>query len=684
MAIATLSIDLEARLSRMEESLARAERQTAKSSAAMAKSLGSIGDVGAKLGGIFAGLAGAVGVGAILSKVRAVVDGLDAFNDAADATGASIEKLSALEEAGARTGTSFDTVTGILVKFNKVLDEAGDKDSGAARALRAIGLEAEQLRRLDPAEALQRTAQALAGYADDGNKARLVQDLFGKSVREAAPFLKDLAEAGELNGRVTREQADAADRFNKAVATLSANLANLGRQLVGDLLPAINRALEAWNELSKLGNINLPTALRGSIRTGGGLLSGGDFGQGVAETRRVIGDLEADLGRLERAAQGPRGINTEREQARLRERLASERELLQYLQQRVTVETVATNAASYSNEGRGRAVALPSATVPGAEPKPGPASKAPTLDLPARLRLTTRPLDASVNKTLADAAKLEDTWARQAEAAQRFQDQLELSTADLSASLITDAQQRGERQIEIDRQVLQRQLDSLQLYGADRERLQASIDANILARQQQLAESLKPEWQRLVEGWADTTAQMARSWDDLMNGVVRYGEDALTKFIRTGKLGVDDLVDYVQQAIARMIAQKAIGELASIADVLFGGGLGGGLAKGGVVSGGEIQAFASGGIVNRPTYFPMTRGRFGLMGEAGPEAVMPLKRGANGKLGVQASGQAGPTIVVNLPMGVTRGELAAFVPTLKAQIKAELVGSMRRPGFAGG
>lgn len=64
-----------------------------------------------------------------------------------------------------------------------------------------------------------------------------------------------------------------------------------------------------------------------------------------------------------------------------------------------------------------------------------------------------------------------------------------------------------------------------------------------------------------------------------------------------------------------------------------------GFADGGVFSNGNVVPFANGGVVGGPTYFPMSGGRTGLMGEAGPEAIMPLKRGKNGKLGVEASGQ---------------------------------------------
>lgn len=66
-------------------------------------------------------------------------------------------------------------------------------------------------------------------------------------------------------------------------------------------------------------------------------------------------------------------------------------------------------------------------------------------------------------------------------------------------------------------------------------------------------------------------------------------------------------------------------------------------ANGNAYSGGNIIPFATGGVVTRPTLFPMANGT-GLMGEAGPEAIMPLKRGADGKLGV-AGGGGGGTVV---------------------------------------
>jgi len=70
--------------------------------------------------------------------------------------------------------------------------------------------------------------------------------------------------------------------------------------------------------------------------------------------------------------------------------------------------------------------------------------------------------------------------------------------------------------------------------------------------------------------------------------------------------------------------------------------------KGGSFSQGRVMPFAKGGVVSSPTSFAMRGGR-GLMGEAGPEAIMPLARGADGRLGVQMSGGGRPvTVVMNI------------------------------------
>lgn len=203
--------------------------------------LGSVQSVASKVGGVL-GIMGGISVGAFASMVKGSIDSVDSLNDIKDATGASIENISALEDVAARTGTEMGTVTTALVKLNGVLKDA-DPGSKQEAALKAIGLSAKELKDLDPAEALLKTATALQGFADDGNKARIVQELFGKSLKEVAPLLKDLAEQGKLVATVTTEQAEAAEKFKKQLFSLQKNATDAGRSITGALVPALSEGV---------------------------------------------------------------------------------------------------------------------------------------------------------------------------------------------------------------------------------------------------------------------------------------------------------------------------------------------------------------------------------------------------------------------------------------------------------
>ena len=149
-----------------------------------------------------------------------MVDGIDKLNDLADASGSSVEKISGLEAIGARTGTSLDTIGTALQKLNQNLLQAQDPTSEAAELFKALGLSVDELSKIDPSDALLRVSTALDGFADGPKKAQFQIALLGKSTRELAPFLKDLAAAGEINATVTKEQAEEAEKFNQQLFSL--------------------------------------------------------------------------------------------------------------------------------------------------------------------------------------------------------------------------------------------------------------------------------------------------------------------------------------------------------------------------------------------------------------------------------------------------------------------------------
>ncbi|NIZ10784.1 phage tail tape measure protein [Pseudooceanicola sp. HF7] len=106
------------------------------------------------------------------------------------------------------------------------------------------------------------------------------------------------------------------------------------------------------------------------------------------------------------------------------------------------------------------------------------------------------------------------------------------------------------------------------------------------------------------------------------------------------------MVNAAYSAAVKPVTDRFGGLIAQGVGTLMGGAMP--FANGGSFSAGRVQAFASGGIVNGPTAFPM-RGGTGLMGEAGSEAIMPLSRGPDGKLGVRSEGGGQPVqVVVNI------------------------------------
>ena len=95
------------------------------------------------------------------------------------------------------------------------------------------------------------------------------------------------------------------------------------------------------------------------------------------------------------------------------------------------------------------------------------------------------------------------------------------------------------------------------------------------------------------------------------------------------------------KGLALSLAQTALTQGLKPLGDLLGGVMGG-------IAGSKVTPFADGGIVNSPTLFPM-RGAAGLMGEAGPEAIMPLARGSDGKLGVKGGGTVSVTVNIATP-----------------------------------
>lgn len=165
---------------------------------------------------------------------------------------------------------------------------------------------------------------------------------------------------------------------------------------------------------------------------------------------------------------------------------------------------------------------------------------------------------------------------------------------------------------------------------------------------------------------ADTSA-FDRALTDLEKRSGSFGNSltsALKGAITTGK-GLDDVLRGLATSLAGMALSEGIKPLQGMASSLFSSVLGG--MRG-------VTPFAKGGVVSSPTYFGMGNGSMGLTGEAGAEAILPLARGADGRLGVASGGGGKPVQVV---FNMSSPDAASFRKS-EAQLSAMLAGAVRR------
>lgn len=648
-----------------------AEDQTSTAFAKARAGLAGLHADAARIGGVFSGLgaqiAAAFSVAGIASFIKRTTDGIDQLNDLADATGASIENLSALEDVAARTGTSFETVGSALVKLNQALLSA-KPGSDVADTLKALGLSVNELKRLDPAQALLEIAKAFQGFAADGNTARASQTLFGKSLREVAPLLKDLANAGQLVATVTADQAAEAEKFNQQLFALQKNATDVGRTIVGGLLPSLNAIVSAFaageqgakSYAGAIDIVRVPLEALAILAANVAFTFGG--------VGREIGAIGAQMAALARGdLQGFRAISD----AVIADGKRARAELDKFEQ------SVLRKVEALPTWGReARSPQLPQLQVP---------------DTPAKQAKTTDLFGQYIEK-LRDALRATQDLSTE--------DQARIDIAVGKLGKLTEAQRKVT--LEIARQIdIAKAGDPL---GDFIKNIEATRPQKILDDLKAIsAQSAASKFDLLVEKVAQfREAQEAGriSTEDYVRGLSVIGEqfdamrpkieataDKVSEFALEASRNIQDALgdtltralegdfrtigELWLQLLRRMVAQALALRLNQY---LFGDALGGGKdsgAWGGLLAGiGSLfgGARAMGGPVNAGTAY--------LVGERGPEVIVPRQAGT--VLPSGAAGGVNVTIVQHIGANVSRAEVAAAGHAAKEAAKAEIMELLRR------
>ncbi len=185
--------------------------------------------------------------------------------------------------------------------------------------------------------------------------------------------------------------------------------------------------------------------------------------------------------------------------------------------------------------------------------------------------------------------------------------------------------------------------NEIKALDANAEELQSS-----LATTSVMTETFRTELDRVGK----TLGETVKDVDTLERGLTKGLRRAFDDLVLDGAT-LSDAFETLANAMIKTTYDAAISPLTDHFGGLLANSIGGLMenilpfADGAPFSQGRVMPFASGGIVSGATPFGM-RGGLGVMGEAGPEAIMPLARGADGKLGVRGTGGGGATIVMNI------------------------------------
>jgi lambda family phage tail tape measure protein len=682
----------------------------------ISNSASSLNNVLGRLGPV----AAAVGATSLLALVKNGINAADAMNDLAARTGLSVEKLGAWQLAAKLSDTSLEALgKGLRNLSVNMVKNADDFEK--------LGIAAKT-----PEEALIQLAGVLNTLdSDDPRRAALGVQLLGKSYQELAPLLAEgeeglrkLYEQGKELNPITQQSAEDAAKFNDQLDILTVKAQNAGISIGLKLLPTLNDTFDMFSKAYTSGN-DLDGMLAKLRLTA--LAAAPGF---ALLARSFISDAEAAPGN---SASGKiRKANPESDEAaRLKKRID---ELLKQQNGSKAASAAKTNPATETASNYASAYGELSKIVDGTdrltkaemilrdieqgrfnELLPWQREQLANLAQQAKAQQDVNTLN-EINKRIVEDIEekrakerdeieqinkrnVEDIEAKREagrEARAETLKDLEEQNKELDFQLsIADLSERAQRQAIANRQVeieLQRILN------------QAAADGVVLQAKE--VEAIRAKLQTIADKTAliDYTRESKSMYNELISAVRGYGREfttTLREAFKTGELDFKDMASRIIDTLIDIQIQTKITDPLIKAgtkaiDGIFNGSTGGGLldtlsglfggasAKGNVFSGGSMMKFANGGaftngLVNTPTMFPM-----GLMGEAGPEAIMPLQRDGSGRLGVKAAGGGAPTVIVQQTIHIDsrsdQASIMAAMRTAKDQAVDAVITSLNRGG----
>ncbi|WP_396189387.1 phage tail tape measure C-terminal domain-containing protein [Flavobacterium sp.] len=643
----------------------------------IASALNPINLVNGALGSMTATLglgAGAAGLGGLIA---AAIASADSMADLSIKTGIQVEQLSRFSSVAKLSGTSMDEVAHTVKKLSISAVDAYSGNDKLARSFDAIGISTKELKNISPDELLIRVAQGIQGIDP-----MIVQDLMaqlgGRGAQNVLPFLRELTERiDETSVKISTEFAKDAKDFNDNITLLKGGVIALSRNLAADLLPSINAVLS-------------------------GMLSGEGIIRSFMAAMTVDwngGNLKAQLDKEKTDLKTLKDSLTDNEDFLMYEEHLKRRELrIKLLEDRISATSKGLNPDidPAKNEAARRAAAENNKSgasagdgfLKGLQDRIKKADEGEYAML--RLQAAEKGVSIAAGPLIDQLKKLDEakSVANYEQGLQRQNTEIEFQNSLIGKSAAEVAMLNVERKMELDlaKQIEQIERSKGALSADSIAQMQAATEASIAIQQASISSRIQLEknWQNgastSLQKYLDNAENVAKGTEDAFTRAFKGVEDAFVSLAMTGSASFTNLTNSVIADILRMQARAATAGLMNFLGQTLGNMFAGSVsgtgytsaspsgagtynyagsemvintvnADGNVFSGAPSLSAYSNTVQTKPTLFNYsTLHRFakgGIFAEENPEAVMPLTRMGNGKLGVQSSGSGAVNITVN-------------------------------------
>ncbi|AXX89345.1 hypothetical protein CKA55_07520 [Arcobacter suis] len=644
-------IDVAADVSKLVEGMTKAQQTVDKTVSNIKSSLGP-------LAGIISGIVS-------VSTMKNIIDTADAMGEQAQKLALSSEAWSKYTYIAKFAGVEISTLeSGFSKLIANINDFNRDGGGGAAKAFEELGISASFAK--ENFTSTEKTFDIIVSKLqsmDDGyKKTALVQEIFGKGAGDLVRYtdlgadgIERLGKQAEITGNIiSQDFANNAGELNDGLDALGSISTGVGNKIMTVFTPAL---VEASRAVSDFLDIQRE-------------MSAFELNQKIQETSKHIKDLENDL---KSVSLGDKLFGNSEDGKTSAELRAAKNNLNAYkeqLEQTLKVEekiskqkqdsfNAGKNQVNEENEAKKQVEASKKHAEERIKLEEDFNNKYKQATM-SKYDYQVSLLDAEKQKLLNNkisAVKVEEWYQSKIKEANetrvKEQEDNDKEILEKQKQFTNEYNQSVMTRFDYEREQLNQQRSELKKQKQDEVKIEEMYSAKskeIAADEAEYYKKMEQEKREASNDWHMGMEDAVKEYQDNVNDNYAQSKmffertldgmsSSLADFVVEGKSSFSDFARSLGSDLAKLVIQK---QLAGIAGNLFdNSGISSAFssifasAHGNVFEGGHDVAFATGGVVGSPTYFPMTNGKTGLMGEAGPEAIIPLSR-VGSDLGVKS------------------------------------------------